>query len=831
MNHLGNNNHLPQSRMDQISPIEILRALNRRKKILFLFIFAMVTIAVLYNFLATPIYEATTTIKKEGIYDKQSTDQLRNIIAMQGTDEIDTEMEIIKTGTVLEKVVNALSLNFIVETLDLAGGNSVKVSKYLCDYEDLRLKTKQNRKTFPWFQEVNLTPGFNENRYYVEFVTGDLFKLYESDTDYLVQSVNASSVTEFNLPNAHIAFKWPNAKDGSRLYFDIQNLEKTVLNLKENVSVVRVGETNIFKITVSSESPTSAQLIANTIVVEFRAARLEQKRQTIRYSYNFIDEQIEGISAKLKNAETELHEFKSKNQIVSIDESSKEAIQFLSNLNAEKVKTDLELAEYQNKLDAMKRELEEKGFFDQTYLTPEDVRNNQTPFSALLEQLSNAELERLELLQKRTENHPEVIAINDKIDQIKEKLSSYNENTITAYQIKIAALEDKQTNLAGLMKKYSNIIKGLPGSETKLAELMREKNVYDKILTLLLDKREEMRMAELSQLQDFVIIDSAQKPLSPVSPHKKLNILVGGFLGLLIGLVVIFTESILGKKVKSVEEIVEHYKIPLLTVIPKYNKDLQRIMQMGTSKEDYLVNLMEGQHGYRESYNLLRTKLMYFIPKSKKILMITSCEENAGKTSVTANLAISLARMNKKVLIIDCDMRKSEMGIYFDVVSKNSRFTISGLGDYLSSRSKPNIYQPFNSSENSELSVSILPAGIFREDSSELLASLKMKRLITDMKKSYDYVLIDTPPITKTVDAFVLGDFIKDVILVIRQNHTFRENVAWAIHELDQAGMNILGVVANACELSTSAYKNRYDYGYGGEYGYGYGKELSSTNL
>ena len=355
--------------------------------------------------------------------------------------------------------------------------------------------------------------------------------------------------------------------------------------------------------------------------------------------------------------------------------------------------------------------------------------------------------------------------------------------------------------------------------------------MYDKILTLLLDKREEMRMAELSQLQDFVIIDSAQKPLAPVSPHKKLNLLVGGFLGLLIGLVVIFTETILGKKIKSVEEIVEHYKIPLLTVIPKYDKNLQKVMQMGTSKEDYLVNLMEGQHGYRESYNLLRTKLMYFVSKSKKILMITSCEENAGKTSVTANLAISLARMNKKVLVIDCDLRKSEMGIYFDVVSKNSRFTISGLGEYLSERAKPNIYQPFKSSENGELSVDILPAGIFREDSSELLASPKMKRLITDMKRSYDYILIDTPPITKTVDTFVLGEFIKDVILVIRQNHTLRENVAWAVHELDQAGMNILGVVANGCELSKSAYKNRYDYGYGGEYGYGYGKELSSTSL
>jgi len=823
MNHIGNTTPPQHSGTDQISPIEILRALNRRKGILFLSVFIMLTVAALYNFLATPTYEATITIKKEDTHDKQSTDQLRNIIAMQATDGIETEMEVIKTGTVLEKVVNTLNLNFMIEKLELPNGKAEKVSKYLCDYEDFRSETQHNRKAFPSFLEVNLAPDYNANKYYIESFAADVFKLYDSATGYLVQTVNSSSVPEFNLPIGTIKFKWPNAKKGSKIYFEIEDLDKTVLKLRESISIARIGETSIFKITVASASPAAAQLIANTIAEEFRTARLEQKRQTIRYSYNFIDEQLESISAKLKDAERDLHQFKSQHQIISINESSTEAIQFLSNLKTEKVKTDLELAEYQNKLEAMKKELEEKGFFDQTYLTPDNVRNNQTPFSALLEQLSNAELERLELLQRRTESHPEVIAINDRIAQIRERLSSYNQNTITAYQMRINTLKDKQHNLEKLMNKYSNIIKGLPSSETKLAELMREKNVYDKILTLLLDKREEMRMAELSQLQDFVIIDSAQKPFAPVSPHKKLNLLVGAFLGLLIGLVVVFAEELLGRKIKGIEEIVEQYGIPLLTIVPKYDKNLQKVIQRGTTKEDYLVSLMEDQHGYRESYNLLRTKLIYSIPKSKKTIMITSCEENAGKTSVTANLAISLARMNKKVLVIDCDLKKSEMGIYFDIIGRNSGFNISGLGEFLGKRIKPNIYQPFQSSENHQLKVDLLPAGIFRENSSELLASPKMKRLLTEMKRSYNYILIDTPPITRTVDTFILGEFVKDIILVIRPEHTFKDSVAWAFREFEQAGINVLGVVANACELSKSDYKNRYDYGYGSEYGYGYG--------
>lgn len=814
-----------QTKIDQISFQEILRILNRRKLTLILSICLTLMIAIIYSFLATPIYEATTTIKKEDTYDKKSTDQLRNIIAMQTADALETEMEIIKSRKVLGKVVEALDLNFIVGEVELPDGNSEKINRYLWDYEEFRLETQYRRETLPRFLDVNLGSSYGANKFYMDVVAENVFKLYDSATDYLIETTNSSSDAEFNFSNTHIAFRWPGARKGSRFYFEIENLDKAIQKVSENISLTRIGETNVFQITAASTSPKAAQLIANSIVEEFRAARLEQKRQTIRYSYDFIDEQLQNISAKLDNAETELNKFKSQHQIMSINESSAEAIRFLSDLKTEKIKTDLELAEYQNKLAAMEKELEEKGFFDQTYLNPEDVRNSQTPFSALLEQLSNAELERLELLQRRTENHPEVIAVNEKIAQIQERLSSYNQNTITAYQISINVLKEKQLNLTKLMEKYSNVLRELPSSETTLAELTRERNVYEKISTLLLDKREEMRMAELSQLQDFVIIDSAQRPLNPVSPKKKFNLAFGTFLGLIIGLVVIFAEELLGKRIRDIEEIVQKYKLSLLTVVPKYDKSLLKLIQEGTTKEDYLVNLMEDQHGYRESYNLLRTKLMYRIPKRKKIMMITSCEENAGKTSVTANLAISLARMNKKVLVIDCDLKKSEMGIYFNLVAKDSRFDISGLGEHLGKRKAPNIYHPFESSENHQLKVDLLPAGISRDDSSELLASPKMKRLLTQMKRLYDYILIDTPPITRTVDTFILGAFIKDIILVIRPNHTFRDNVAWAIHEFAQSGINVLGVVANACELSTSTYKYRYDYGYGAEYRYGYGKQ------
>ena len=192
-------NGTPQqhNKIDQISILEIFRVLNRRKKLLFFSIFIVLIVATLYNFIATPIYEATTIIKKEDTYDKKSTDQLRNIIAMETSDEIETEMEIIKTGTVLEKVVTALNLNFIIQKLELPN-NSVNIDKYIFDYEGYRLGTKFGSETFPLIVDMNLTPGYKENKYYIEYLGTNVFKLYDYDTDYLIQTVNSSSGVEFN---------------------------------------------------------------------------------------------------------------------------------------------------------------------------------------------------------------------------------------------------------------------------------------------------------------------------------------------------------------------------------------------------------------------------------------------------------------------------------------------------------------------------------------------------------------------------------------------------------------------------------------------------------
>jgi len=479
----------------------------------------------------------------------------------------------------------------------------------------------------------------------------------------------------------------------------------------------------------------------------------------------------------------------------------------------------LELGEYKNKQTEMTRELQNKGYFDQTHLTPQNSDGRGTPFSTLLEQLSDQEIKRLELLQRRKENHPEVITINEQIEQIKSKLAEYNQNTLTSYKILISTLEKKRADLNRLIRRYSKKIETLPEKNSELIQLTRSKTVYEKMFTLLLDKREEFRLAELSKMQDIIIIESAQIAHKPVRPRKILNIAIALILGIMIGFGIIYLQDVFEKRITSIEDFEKIAPYPLLTIIPKYDNKLFRDINKSDLYKNRLVTLMENQSVFRESYRVLDVKLRNFVLSGYKSLIITSCEENTGKTSVATNFAISLAMKNKKVLLIDCDLRKANVA---KILSKSH--SKPGLIQYLTEDiSYSYVISPLLIDKKADKYLDVITAGGTAEHSSELLESEKMKDLIEDMSSLYDHIIIDTPPLTRLIDTLVLGSIINHMILVIKPNHTYKDSIMIAIDELDHTDVNVLGYIVNAGDIKNLSGKYKYGYGYG--YGYPVKKE------
>ncbi len=801
---------------------EIIQIILRRKYVLIASVFIALILATLKSYTTIPVYESTAILKKEKAQDKEQSTDLLKIVNFQTPDEIETEMELVNTWSVLSKVIDELDLFLTIDKIELPSGKEIPINKSLADYYNPKFFNSPPAQTsLPQFVEVKLNSYNGTGSYFIEAGHGKSLEIHNAKDGTLLQKSASTSATVFKLDKANLVVYWPNSVPGSKVYFSIDDYYRAMDGLRGMISVEQKAKTNIFSITVRSNSPYSAALIANTITEKFRDSRIEQQKQTIRYSFDFIDKQLEEMQDKLKEAEKNLSDFKESGQILTIDASSNDVIKSLSDLQAEKMNTELQLADYQNKMTEMKKELQSSGYFDEGLLSPS--ANNVTgspfaPFAALMKQLSDLELQRLELLQKRTENHPDVQAVDDQIKMVKQKLASYNQNTLTSYQIIVSTLEKKLLQISNMMSKYEVKMEQLPGQENKLAGLMRQKNVYEKIFTLLLDKREEMRMAELSKLQDIVVVDPAVEPNSPVSSKKGFTMIVGVMVGLFIGLFGIFIIELKNHKLVNLDDIERDFEYPIFAMIPSYTKKVRDRLKDEKNKEDRFVTLIESEDGFRETFRLLKTKLLFQLDGKENIFMVTSCEENTGKTTVVANLALSIAQEKKRVLVIDCDLKKGELSKLFGVSLK-----AHGLIDYLMGNDeKPFIHSDVYGK------VDLITAGGIREDSSELLNTDRMFNLFDIINKSYyDNIIIDTPPVTRVVDTLILGKTIHNAILIVRPLHSFRDGVEWGINELSNANINIMGIVVNAADIKESSYRYRYGYGYG--YSYGYGKEKSAN--
>ena len=820
--------------------LEIFQLIIKNKYILLASILIMLVIALTYSFTAEPKYEATAVLKKESNpEDKRfGSPDISQMLTLQSTDQIETDMQLITTNSVMSSVVDELDLFCTITELKYGKGKTYKVNKTYLDMLDPVFRSKNSDKFIvPDKFEIIIgdTGRTVTGEYIIKKDSEDSYVLLDAinnkilsksdikiDTSLLFDSLSTFEqvlpIASLKLSDFQIKFNWKDAPINSQLLISFNDYNKVVIGVNKNVKVAREGKTDIFSITYSSSSATSAAVITNTIVDKYREARLNQKKDLIRYSFNFVDKQLNEIQSDLKKSEDQLSSFKASGQIMTIDASSQELVQSLSSLEAEKNATDMQLSDYKNRAAELEKELKKSGYFDQTGLGPQgSTGDGNSPFSVLMRQLADQELQRLDLLQKRTENHPDVKAIDEQISLTKSKLSSFNQNTITAYKIIINSLEKKLLKITDMMSKYEVKMRSLPAQENKLAQLMRQRGTYERIFQILLDQREAMRVAELSSTQDITIVDEAKIPIDSSWPKKSLILLISLILGGFLGILSIFSIELYRTRFVNLDELETEFQVPILSIIPLYSKETQK--EIKNSKSEYkIASLTSKDDGLIETYRLFRTKLFQKLDPAKKVIMVTSCEENSGKTSVVANLAVSISQEGKKVLVVDCDLRKADLTKTFGLTTKDI-----GLIDFLTKDVNPKIY-----SRASKL-IDVLPAGGLTDDSGTMLSSPRMKTLLANLVQSnYDIIIFDTPPVTRVVDPLVLAQYIKDAVIIVRPNHSLIETVRWGMQELKQANVRIKGIVANAATIENSYYY-RYRYGYG--YGYGKSNEKSKKKI
>ncbi len=570
---------------------------------------------------------------------------------------------------------------------------------------------------------------------------------------------------------------------------NIRPLDLVAYSYKNRFTVRRIGSqiaSSVLDLSMTDPIPQRAADVINTVIQVYNEEEIEDKNRVLLNTLDFIDERVGKLTEELDAVEGGIQNFKARNEIITSDAASSrdfvmnEIRASLQNLSEYEVRKEL-LTSLENLVRS------NAGNKD---LIPANLIADNPVLSGLVTQYNESLLERDRLAKAASPQNPTLIILEERLTDIRALILETIRNLRSDLNIPMRKI---QTKIDNLQRNMSNV----PSMEKALLEQIRLQTVKENLFLYLLQKREETALSEAVTAPNTRVVDRARVPKFPVFPKKRMVYLACAALGLIIPLLLVTVLGFFENKIQSEDMITELTNIPILGRIALSKK-----------KEDIVVK-QGSRSAIAEMFRLLRTNLNYLnVDKKRQIVLITSSVSGEGKSFVGLNLAMTVALSDKKVILLGMDLRKPKMHQYLGV--ENGR----GLSDYLVQQAElEDVVQEFSGSKN----LSYITSGPIPPNPAELILSNRMDELIEKLSTQYDYIIIDTPPIGLVSDALLLRKYVSNMLIVVRQKYTKKNMVRdlqmlYANDELKGAGL-----VFNAVK------QGRSYYGYGG-YNYGYGQ-------
>ncbi len=619
-------------------------------------------------------------------------------------------------------------------------------------------------------------------------------------------------------------------EDGTELTFN--DRVEIVMNSME---VEPKRDTDILTLTYQAGSAFEAAYIANTIAQEFAQQNAETNRLEVTEMRKFIEDRLRIKAKELKNSEEQLRNFQQREKIASLDAETTELVSRLSEAESMLESAKIELQTKSSLLQNVEAKLNERKKSLGVNLT-----ETSTPFiEALQEKLADAEAERAIFISALKANAPankesyllQLKAYDEKIKTLREQLKGEAQKLVESNMIsdplkisqdlvtevitltgEINAAKAKIDALQGVLQKYNKRLEELPDKVLQLARLQRKEQVDEKTYIMLTQKLEEAKIQESAQARNVRIIDTAIKPLKPVKPNKKMNLILGVLLGLGLGVGITFLIEYMDRSVRKPEDL-ERIGFNVIATIPRI--ELEKVEEAKKQRfengkfESRLITHIDPKSPVSEAYRTLRTNLQFSkIEKKLRSILVTSAGPKEGKSTTAANLAITMAQVGNKVVIIDADLRRPILHSAFGISREN------GLTNYLAgSLSYEEMLQ------NSFLeNLKVVPSGVLPPNPAELLATQKMEDLLGKLQEDFDVVIIDSPPVIAVTDASILSTKVDGTLLVVYAGQTERDAVKRATSMLTSVSARILGIVLNGFDVQ-GIYGSYYYYYYHHYYG------------
>jgi tyrosine-protein kinase Etk/Wzc len=565
----------------------------------------------------------------------------------------------------------------------------------------------------------------------------------------------------------------------------IQSIDSKIEELSKRLNVELTDKkSTTMALSFDYSNPDKGEAILQKLMDVYMRFNVLNKQEIADSTLSFIDNRLQIVSSELSEVENKFTDFKRQNNLAAVDEQEKALVGTVVSSKSKQDELDIQLTV----LDAIAQKLNDPN---NKQLIPSSLAVEDPVFIMGITAYNQLLIQRGQLDLSYKETNPIVKNLDAQIEAAHQSLLKSFSAYRSSLLVSMAAIKGQNANLYGQ-------VKTVPGKERIFLDYSRQQNLKQELYLYLLQKREETAISRTSTLSTARIIDPAKSAAAPFKPNKMLILLIGLGCGIVLPLVYVSLKRSLSNRIMSKDDVTG-------------NTTATIVGEIGNSPENKLLAVENTARSLvSEQFRALRTNLQ-FVLKSEQSnsILITSSMSSEGKSFISVNLASIIALSGKKVILLELDLRKPKLSDYMGV-SRDFGFSNYAIATSVLPR---NIIKPSGISEN----IHIVPSGPIPPNPAELLLSSRLKELIEELKKEYDYIIIDSAPIGLVSDAQLIEPLTDISLYVVRQGYTYKSQLNILNELMAEGKFRRPYVVINDIKHKKRAY---YGYGY---YGSNYG--------
>jgi len=749
---------------------KILAALLKYKWVNFLILLLFIALGMLYFKLTAAVFESSATIEIKNMQNSRE-NIFGNAIAQSAG--LETEIDILGSNLLIEKTLKSMGKN-----VTYAKRENFKTSTL---YKERPFSVKNFIVYNPeLYGKKILIKDLGDNRFSLE-IEKSLFEkvkgLFQNETVDLLDSSKTYGFNEL-IVNDNIALQITKKEpfENQDYRFTIHSQEAVLEKTKKNLSIAPASfQSTILKLTYKDVFASRAKEFLNKLIDNYLEYSVKNQTEIDNTRLSFINKQLDNINKKLTQSENRLEGFKTNN--------------FISDIRVQIEGVERKIGTIQEALEAAK--IDERSVLvlykkvqNGDYASISSLGQSYPVLATLVANLQNLELEEERLLSNFTHEHPNVRSVTKGIANIKSSIADISEGIVEQASAKRRAL-------AKDLRTYTAILKDLPKKEKELGRHERVFEVNDHVYNYLLQKQSELSIEKVSQISNKQVLDYAHAASKPLSPKLPFIMAISTLLGLFMILLHTIIRTKMDVKIKTAEDISDISDIPLFGIVP-YVKDKNLYNSVYVFAEPNSVA--------SEAFRAMRTNLDYVVTSSKsKVILVSSSVPNEGKTVISANLAATIGMSEKKTVLVSLDLRRPELHHKFGLSNK------IGMSDVLANRVslseavwEHELYSNFN----------IITSGRIPPNPAELIASTRMEEVLEELRREYDYIIIDTPPINYISDAVTLFKHADINLFVVKSGFSEQEYVVKLEKLMKKLHIEHSGIILNSIKskYETKAY-------------------------